>query len=445
MKQTNNLSSLFSILFSLTLSGLLFLSCNKDNTLDGINSPVSSKSLVRDQNGNGSTSVIYPEDINVANILPEALEYYQNIANVAKWYYLHPDIRDAASISYTDTSSFNPLVAKLKSLTVLDSLDNEQSIFELSLPELDSFLNAFVTIEASQLSEKLTLLNSNEDTSIIRLRNIAFDNVFPTAQSLFQSNEDPYWSVQSVLGTFMKRQIKYTNSGISCRGTPFWLQVILNFHLRHKFVHWAPNSLDAQTFVDNIRASVRKGRFLIALPGGFSTEFLIIIYVGALETEDWYDVGHVAVFDKNNNELPAKVRKPTHYEMTIGTNSDEGMTLEENLKRHWCDKHGAAFVGQVFSVRWKRSGLRFRKVKTNVNNNNIAAEAVKTLGAPYCHVWQIPYAKWAAPGRFICSSAAWWDAKKGTNVNISDFWSTTVWPRDVFLSDRVDIIDNTLH
>lgn len=116
----------------------------------------------------------------------------------------------------------------------------------------------------------------------------------------------------------------------------------------------------------------------------------------------------------------------------------------------WCKKHGLAFVGQVFDVKWRwfRKNWHtwgWRQEASDVDNNKIYNKVVGTLKTPYCNIFQILTAKWAAPGHFICSSSAWWCAKNACNVNIGDWWKPTIFPAGVYLSDRVRIIDNTLN
>jgi hypothetical protein len=184
---------------------------------------------------------------------------------------------------------------------------------------------------------------------------------------------------------------------------------------------------------------------LIALPGGFNTSYPIIFYTN----QDFYDVGHVAVLTLNSSQVPSTINNDETFKMSISTNSTENMH-EESLKKNWTSEHGVAFVGQVFDVNWvwfyhHWYDFGFKRVATDVNNDNIYNKVVPLIGKPYCNIFQLLTAKWAAPGHFICSSTAWWCAEQGCNVDIGDWWKPTIFPAGVYLSDRVRIIDNTLN
>lgn len=449
MKKFNKINYLGMYIIIIIFGSIILSSCNKENNLlsENGNNDLLSRLPKKNLKNSEYTSTFYKENVDKVNILPEALKYYRNIANLAKWYYIHPNIIKSSNIDYIDTSNFNAILAKLMDISIIDSMNNEQTIFDLSPIELDSFLNAFVLMEANNLSDKLKRLKNREDTTIIAERNIAFENAFPTPQALFSTSEDPYWKILHILDKQEKSNSRISHSDITYRNPPgsFWWQAIINFDLQYQVFHGVPNTLEPQVFVSRIKSSIRKGRLLIALPGGFTTAYPIVIYVGALGTDEWIDFGHVAIMDHNNNEL-GEVGEGLDFDMTIGTRPDPGMIREVDFDTAWCIKHGVSFVGQVFSVKWHWSWRHgYYAVITDVNNNDIFNEAVSTLGTPYCHWYQVPFAKWAAPDRFICSSASWWCAKEGVDVNISDWWKPTIYPAGVYLSDRVRIVDNTLY
>ena len=419
----------------IAIATLLLISCEKNpETLDL--SP-----------SGQNVTIIEKEDVNKDAILPEAIEYYQNIATMARWYSKHPQIAERSRLKNATNDSINPLLLKLDELSITDSLGNDISIFDLDGTKLDTFLTSFVIIESEQLSEKLKELPTEDSKSEITETNKAFRAVFSNKKSLESTLTDPYWKISNKLKEQEKTQ-DFSKLDLKSGDSGFWFKVISNYALQISILHIAPNSLSKQTFVNRLRRSVQKGRLLIALPGGFTTTFPIVFY----PNKKWYDVGHVAIMVKNSNEIPQKISNNENDEFyfTMGTNPENGMHKEKDLKEDWCDKHGVAFVGQVFDVKWvwfKKNWHHWgwRKERRDVNNYNIYSKALSIKGKPYCKWYQVMTAKWSAPDRFICSSTAWWCAKKGTGVNISSWWKTTIFPAGVYLSDRVRIVDNTLH
>jgi hypothetical protein len=413
-----------------TLVIFAFFSCKKAEDVKKVNV----------DNPSGEVIITSKEDVNQTAILPAAKEYYQNIAAMADWYAKHPEARRRSNLkSANEPDSINTLLAKLEEISIADSTNAEVSIFELDQAKRDTFLNTFVVIEANNLSEKLKIDTSNQALSTIVATNMAFKQAFTSLKSATTTIEDPYWTVRGILDSKEKQNV----SSLKSVDDSFWAKVIANGILSYSIIQVAPISLTPQTFVDRIKPSIAKGRLLIALPGGWTTSSIIVFY----PNKQWYDVGHVAVMSKNSSDITSTIGRDFNF--TIGTNSDKGMHDEE-VGDSWCDKHGLAFVGQVYDVQWKWfyknwRNWGWRRESRDVNNNNIYNKVYSTRGTPYCNIFQVLTAKWAAPGHFICSSSAWWCAKEGCDVNIGDWWKPTIFPAGVYLSDRVRIIDNTLN
>ncbi len=406
---------------------------------------------------NASTPVTVTEkkDINQASILPEAMEYYKNIAYIADWYAEHPGYNQKTNSS-TDGDTANALLSKLAEFTILDSNNVERSIFEISKEERTEFLDTWAIIEANDLSNKLKVDTSQNSLGLISERNEAFKQAFGTSnKSIAFETEDPYWKVRRIMDLNEKKKQEMQGQTFSSFKTlstddTFWATVIANGLMSSSLLLIAPITLSPQTFVDRIRSSVSPGRLLIALPGGWETSNPIVFYPNKL----WYDVGHVAVMSKNAWEVPGTINDEDN--LTLGTDSEKGMH-KELIKESWCDKHGLAFVGQVFDIKWitKYNYIKIAwiTIKTpyyvqearDVDNNALYNQALGIYGKPYCNAAEVLVAKWAAPGRFICSTTAWWCAKQSAGVNIGDFYKPTIFPAGVYLSDRVRIIDNTLN
>ena len=399
-----------------------------------------------------SNLVTYTEkkDINKASVKPEALEYYKNIATIANWYAEHPSYNKMQS-SAADGDTANTLLAKISALTILDTNNVQKSIFEISPTERAEFLDTWALVEARDLSEKLKLDTSNTSVNLISERNAVYNQTFGSNKML--DNEDPYWKLRHAMDLNEKKKrnpASNTFNKTMDTNSDFYATVVANGILGCTFlpIGAAPPHLPAQTFVDRIRTSLQPGRLLIALPGGSNGVWPIIVYPNS----KFYDPGHVAIISVNPWQVPSVVENNTH--ITIGADSKDGMH-EERINADWASIHGLAYVGQVYTTRWVTKWTvqhllwfttktpYYVQEATDVNNNAMFNEAQAILGKPYCHVYELLTAKWAAPARFICSTTAWWCAKKSANVNIGDFYKSTIFPAGVLTSDRVRIVRST--
>ncbi len=407
----------------------------------------------KDQNievpSNVQKNEIFPDvaSLNRSDILPEALEYYQNIASMAKWYAKHPDIRRENHLKKQTTAgdSVNTLLQKLEDIIIVDSGNVRKTIFELSDAKRDSFLNTYTLLEANLLSKKFKMIPSDNASAGIINNNKAFKKVFSDRKSLSVYSEDPYWIVRQNIQAQEDEQARVQPQAPFLKATMdtddwFWAEVVSNGLLSESIFRGYPNVLSAQTFINRIRSSVKAGRFLIALPGGTNTTSPIVYY----PNKNWYDVGHVAIMDRN--DVPNTI--DGSFNLTIGTDSKLGMHRENLANDEWTSLHGLSYVGRAFKVVWVWHYYNWHHFgyfpETRFYEDKVYNNVLSTLNTSYCHWWEVLYAKDVAPSRFICSSSAWWCAKKA-GVNIGDWWKPTIFPAGIYLSNNVQIIDNTLY
>lgn len=401
-------------------------------------------------------TVTYKSEINQSAILPEALEYYSNIAEMAKWYAKHQEVVLQSRVQSESgvSDSLNTLIDKLDKIIILDSANNKISFFELDEMRRDSFLSSFVTIEANDLSMKLKLDTSSLMINSFQENNNAVKTAFARIKSAHSFTEDPYWKVRNVMmerenarsAIIAKEMSKMKASKVQegpmriSEDYAFWSELITNGLLSLSPIRLYPIQLTPHTFIDRIRPNIEPGRLLIALPGGVETYYPLIMYAGTLE----FDFGHVAVMNKT--------APTTNYDIatfTISTNSKQGMH-QEILKDNWCQEHGLAYVGQVFDTQWKIyfknwHSLAFRRETKDASNAAIAAQLPPLLNQPYGGALGIISGKILAPKYLICSTTAWWCAKNGAGIDIGDWYRPSIWPAGVYLSDHVRIIDNTIN
>jgi hypothetical protein len=396
---------------------------------------------------NHSSDVIitYPEEIDRDLIVPEIGTYHENISQLTRWYARHP-LNRKFTLPLTATDPVNTVLQKLGSMILIDSSGKQLSIFDLNANELQNFLNSWKSVESFELSQKLRKDPTRLSLELFINRNEAFNKVYGNLKSVEIESEDPYFKVKKILDEQEKKAIElqiappllksgeYTDNN-------FWATVVSNNLMSFSPIQFAPNERSPQTFVDNIRPNIKKGRLLIALPGGWSTGNLLVLYPNKV----WYDVGHVAFITKPPEEIPDSI--DDDFNFTVGTGV-RGTEYEET-GFDWCKKHGMSFLGQVCQVRWeiyktKSNKWSWRKITTDADNELLASEAEKYIGVPYCGVVDVFFSKWVAPKSFICSSIAWYCVKEKTGLNISDWWSPTVFPRDIFFSEQIRIIDDTL-
>jgi hypothetical protein len=389
--------------------------------------------------------IIYPETINENLLLPEAKQYFENISLLAQWYSKNPQFR-VLPVLNSPSDIDNTLLRKLESIILIDSTGNQISIFDLDKNSLNEFLNSWKMSEALGLSQKIGKDTAGISKQLFINRNQLFAEAVGRLKSA-SLTEDPYFAVQNLMVKKEKEKITTPTELINLKSSEytddnFWATVISNGLMSFSVIHAVPNEISPQTFVDRLRPNLKKGRILIALPGGFTTTSLIIFY----PNKTWFDVGHIAVVTKDSEEIADSI--DDNYNFTIGTGVIPG-TQPEEIGHAWCIKHGMAFLGKVCQIKWEiykdaSDKWKWRKVITDADNELILKEVEKNVGVPYSNVVEVFFSKWVAPKSFICSSLAWYCTLKETGIDISDWWDTSVYPVDLFFSENIQIIDDTL-
>jgi len=409
-------------------------SCSLNNITDEL-----FESLVSD---NGNLTDYQNEKI---SILPEAEEYYGNIANLAKWYSINQNLnKTEKSVS---NEKDNPFIAKLKNIKIKDENGNRISFFELTTEERNDFLNSWSQREARDLSEKLNRDPSHVSSGLLIQRNLAFSKVFNGDKAASITVSDPFGDIVSAMKKAEEEEISENNEIIAeytseFSDEDFEAAVIANRYLSFSVIQATPIELPPQTFVDRLKPNIKKGRILLALPGGWTTKYLMIFY----PAKYWWDVGHTAIISKDSEGLTEEIGDSSN--ITVGTSTWYDMN-EEWLGRSWCYKHGLAMVGQIYDVEWVKSKDEtgkwiWDKEMTELDNEKMCALAKEQLGKPYSNLLMTFASKWDAPNSFICSSLPWWLAKEVADIDISDWWNPSVYPVNLFMSENIKILDDTL-
>lgn len=427
------------VLYVLLLGAILIISCNQNDE-------------ITTEENTSSNVHTHDDPIDPSTIRPEALDFYKNISAVSEFYIKNPD--ELLSHKNTSAEDENTLLNKLKQITLVDSLGQEMNVFDLEKDQAIGFLqDTWAVSLAKDLSDKLDLDTSNTMMqSIVETNEIVEEANLGNKSSDGSFKKDPYWKIRELMQSKNPSKSVVDTALVSKSSSGFWATVIANRILSIGPVAYK-NTLPTQTFYNRIKNSLEPGRLLIALPGGFNLFSPIVASIGS---EGGYDVGHVAIINRNRSQADSEIRNfgINDLNITIGLNAKKHMHLE-NLWESWAKEHGVAFVGEVRKSWWAWNGWRCRwwhgclptwVRKSRSINGEIYRHSKYQLAAkrPYIHWYEIFTAKWAAPYRYICSTSAWYAAKEEGGVDISSWWKFTIYPAGVYLSDEVHIIDNTL-
>ena len=402
-----------------------------------------------------------------------ALQYYRNLAAVIDWYAQHPEKRRKQDDSYTDPSqaeNHNPVLEQAEQISIQDSAENFVTVFDLPDRHRKSFLKSWSIIQAHIMSEKLQRDKSPQRLMglLPRMRNRAFKRAFPTPESLANTTEDPYKKVAKELIAQEARMRAaedryYKIDGITPPSIPTPTManapgqpqaLITNPGFWWLFYKIVPGKIvgpkktnNPEHFVKELKSTLRKGRILIALPGGYDT------YNVVHTNFSYYDFGHAAVINKNSWEVNETLLedKQSNYSITTGIpGPDDRVERSEELEG-WM-KHGRSFVGKVVNGYWKIKWSRFWGIpypeffwikSGEVNSQRILEKSQTRIGTPYCAWYMMKTAKWNAPRLFICSTLPWWAAKWSVGKNLGDWWKSTIYPAGLYLSDYVRIVGET--
>lgn len=400
---------------------------------------------IADSGLSGKGTLDYPQSTNT-ELLPEAEEYYGNIAILAEWYAENEQFRQKAN-SNSSGDKINTLLYKLERLNIKDSTGNKVSFFDLSQVERKDFLKTWKTTEAIDLSKKLNRDPSHTTSGLLIKRNRAFAESINRDKSGYITVSDPYQEVISALKEAEQNEISENENLINSGNTiysddNFIAAVIANKYLSFSVIQASPVQLTPQTFVDRLRPNLKKGRILLALPGGWTTQYLIIFYPHKV----LWDVGHTAIISKDKEEIEEMIGDSSN--ISVGTSTWYDLN-EEMLGRSWCYKHGLALLAEVYDISWEKvkneeGKWRWNKVMTLIDHDKVCELAESQLGKPYSNVLYTFFSKWDAPNSFICSSLAWWCVEKASGVDISDWWNPSVYPVNIYYSENVVIVDDTL-
>lgn len=378
-------------------------------------------------------------------ILPEAEEYFGNIANLAKWYSINQNLDNTDKSASIEND--NPFIAKLKRIKIQDENGKRITFFDLSTEERNEFLYSWKQREAADLSEKLNRDPSHASSGLLLKRNLAFSKVFNGDKTASITVSDPFREIVSAIQMVEEEEKSENNEIISDYASEFSdddfeAAIIANRYLSFSVIQATPIELTPQTFVDRLKPNLKKGRILLALPGGWTTKYLMIFY----PAKYWWDVGHTAIISKDAEELTEAIGDSSN--ITVGTSTWYDMN-EEHLGRSWCYKHGLSMIGQIYDVEWVKSKdengkWKWDKIMTELDNEKMCSLAKEQLGKPYCNLLVTFASKWDAPNSFICSSLPWWLAKEVAGIDISDWWNPSVYPVNLFMSENIKILDDTL-
>lgn len=422
---------------------ILLAGCKKTNTPTSAVSPFFKK--------------VNPTEIDVRKLNPHAVEYYKDMVVMAEWYADHPEVLQE-TLDYNNThaesdSGYNGLISELSDLNIEDSTGQKLSFFELNDEMRHALMRDYVKEEALFLSEKLDLADPDAAEYIIA-KNEAADQVANTAP--FSDTLDFDVERAKITGDnpyiTMMRQVDNQLMPVAAGTPPYQEDMSMNDFLRElvtlRILAVAVGPFDpitqnnnTQNFVDKMRPHLQKGRVLVAMPGG-NERTMPIAFNGSQ-----FDFGHVAIVIRDASEVPANV--PDDYALTIGTNSKDHMH-EEPLAKDWVNHHGKSYLMEpVRKTRvWKYAFGFIPYWETRieaVNNSKTYEKIMLTMGRRYADLLEMPFAKLAAPERFICSSSAWWAINEAHDINISD-WSLlkpTIFPSGVFESSDMRIVAKT--
>ena len=391
--------------------------------------------------------------INTKLLDADALEYYKDIAVLAEWYADHPAvlmaaINDNKTHTYKDPA-YNTFVGELQEMDLRDENNKRYAFFDLSDGERHEFLRDYIKLQAKVLDDKFKFAGTDAADDHTELVNALVDQVANTspysdtfdfdAEAAKITIGNPYETINDLIEHSQTPVIPPPGSDNGGQGTDeqeFW-RTVSSLGILPK-TPWTFDPLcttnTPQQFVDKMRGSLRKGLVLVALPGGTATSYPLV-FNGTL-----YDVGHVAIINKDAADVPAKIDKD--FVFTIGTNSKDGMH-NEKIGPSWTDKHGKSYLMKPVRTKYhKKWGvpIPWDSYTEDVDNGATHRKITEAIGKEYCSWYQIVYAKQATPNRFICSSSAWWAIKEAHDIGIGNFYKPTIFPAGVYDSGDMRIV-----
>lgn len=347
------------------------------------------------------------QDVNSAVVNPHATTYYELIktAILATNSNL-PQTRGGS----TDSISDNPFVEKLENLDILDENGDSISFFSMNEEEQAAFLDDWATLEANDMSEKLS--------------------IEPELETYIQEQNE------IVEQTIQEEAIRTRSGGMKIVDKERFFKKIEE-RMRKMYLETEEQqanlpstritvSTEDRISTDILKSSLqhyaRRGDFIVALPK-HNTPW---IFLNIGDTQ--FKVGHAAIINKNVTTSWAN-----NATFTWGTQLHGGVKNE--TLDYWSVRSYIMGIQKV-TWKWKWRGFKSRLYKTVTPVSNPAALAEKAgqyAGREYVKWYEFPTAKWAAPSRFTCTTLVWYCAKKVYGVNVSSWWASMVSPSGLYL------------
>ncbi len=347
------------------------------------------------------------QDVNSAVVNPHATTYYELIktAILATNSNL-PQTRGGS----TDSISDNPFVEKLENLDISDENGDSISFFSMNEEEQAAFLDDWATLEANDMSEKLS--------------------IEPELETYIQEQNE------IVEQTIQEEAIRTRSGGMKIVDKERFFKKIEE-RMRKMYLETEEQqanlpstritvSTEDRISTDILKSSLqhyaRRGDFIVALPK-HNTPW---IFLNIGDTQ--FKVGHAAIINKNVTTSWAN-----NATFTWGTQLHGGVKNE--TLDYWSVKSYIMGIQKV-TWKWKWRGFKSRLYKTVTPVSNPAALAEKAgqyAGREYVKWYEFPTAKWAAPSRFTCTTLVWYCAKKVYGINVSSWWATMVSPSGLYL------------
>ena len=314
-----------------------------------------------------------------------------------------------------------------------------------------------------------------------RMRNRAFKRAFPTLEDVKNSTEDPYQIVAQKLKEqeeHMKDgEIRYHKKDDKTQPSPspqiagtqppsgaqayvdlnesaygggtisaltFWIAASAAFATKY-ISKPQSHKQSVQSFVYRMRSHLRPGRILIRLPGGYDT-YNVIHY----NFRGHIDVGHTAIIAKYGPDIKLWENKDHYRGTTVGIPDYNAVVGDERIEKSWTALGTRARIGAViggyYKIKWSLYPpfVEFFYVsKRELSGSEMLRYANRMRGRGYCRWYEVMVAKWSAPKRFICSTLPWKAAKSCFDLNIGDWYKSTIFPAGVYLSDHVRLLSTT--
>lgn len=310
----------------------------------------------------------------------------------------------------TDSIPANPFVEKLESLDISDENGDSIPFFSMNEEEQTAFLDDWAMLEASDMSEKLSL--EPELETFIQEQNEIVDQTIKEE------------SVQTRSGSLKIADRARFFKKIEERMKKLYLdaeQQQVNLPTTRIAVS-TEDRISTDILKSSLQNYARRGDFIVALP----KHNTLWIFLNIGDTQ--FKVGHAAIINKN-----VTTSWSNNSTFTWGTQLHGGVKNE--TLDYWSVKSYIMGIQKV-SWKWKWRGFKSRLYKTTTPVSNPAALADKAgqyAGREYVKWYEFLTAKWSAPSRFTCTTLVWYCAKEVYGINVSSWWATMVSPSGLYL------------